>query len=151
MTRFSPPAGAAGGIGQPLALLLKMNPMVSALTLYDVVATPGVGADLGHINTGAKVPPPPPFPTMLPSLQQPQRAHTPGLVLQPWLYALQVEAFEGSFEAAEQKVQLAKALQGVQLVIIPAGVPRKPGMTRDDLFKINAGAHDSGLILDVGI
>jgi len=24
-------------------------------------------------------------------------------------------------------------------VIIPAGVPRKPGMTRDDLFKINAG------------
>lgn len=36
-------------------------------------------------------------------------------------------------------MQLAKALQGVQLVIIPAGVPRKPGMTRDDLFKINAG------------
>ena len=25
------------------------------------------------------------------------------------------------------------------MVIIPAGVPRKPGMTRDDLFKINAG------------
>ena len=25
------------------------------------------------------------------------------------------------------------------LVIIPAGVPRKPGMTRDDLFNINAG------------
>lgn len=24
-------------------------------------------------------------------------------------------------------------------VVIPAGVPRKPGMTRDDLFKINAG------------
>jgi len=24
-------------------------------------------------------------------------------------------------------------------VIIPAGVPRKPGMTRDDLFNINAG------------
>lgn len=24
-------------------------------------------------------------------------------------------------------------------MIIPAGVPRKPGMTRDDLFKINAG------------
>lgn len=28
---------------------------------------------------------------------------------------------------------------GMDLVIIPAGVPRKPGMTRDDLFKINAG------------
>lgn len=26
-----------------------------------------------------------------------------------------------------------------QLVVIPAGVPRKPGMTRDDLFNINAG------------
>lgn len=28
---------------------------------------------------------------------------------------------------------------GCQLVVIPAGVPRKPGMTRDDLFNINAG------------
>lgn len=28
---------------------------------------------------------------------------------------------------------------GMDLVIIPAGVPRKPGMTRDDLFNINAG------------
>lgn len=26
-----------------------------------------------------------------------------------------------------------------QVVIIPAGVPRKPGMTRDDLFNTNAG------------
>ena len=25
------------------------------------------------------------------------------------------------------------------MVVIPAGVPRKPGMTRDDLFNINAG------------
>lgn len=31
------------------------------------------------------------------------------------------------------------ALTGMDLVIIPAGVPRKPGMTRDDLFNINAG------------
>lgn len=28
---------------------------------------------------------------------------------------------------------------GAQVVIIPAGVPRKPGMTRDDLFNTNAG------------
>uniref|UniRef100_A0A3B6EGP6 Malate dehydrogenase n=1 Tax=Triticum aestivum TaxID=4565 RepID=A0A3B6EGP6_WHEAT len=35
--------------------------------------------------------------------------------------------------------QLAEALDGADLVIIPAGVPRKPGMTRDDLFNINAG------------
>lgn len=32
-----------------------------------------------------------------------------------------------------------KALTGCDLVVIPAGVPRKPGMTRDDLFNINAG------------
>lgn len=35
--------------------------------------------------------------------------------------------------------QLGQALEGCDLVIIPAGVPRKPGMTRDDLFNINAG------------
>jgi malate/lactate dehydrogenase len=35
--------------------------------------------------------------------------------------------------------QLGEALKGCDVVIIPAGVPRKPGMTRDDLFKINAG------------
>jgi malate dehydrogenase len=30
-------------------------------------------------------------------------------------------------------------LKGADIVVIPAGVPRKPGMTRDDLFNINAG------------
>lgn len=35
--------------------------------------------------------------------------------------------------------QLGEALEGSDVVIIPAGVPRKPGMTRDDLFNINAG------------
>lgn len=35
--------------------------------------------------------------------------------------------------------QLGEALEGSDVVIIPAGVPRKPGMTRDDLFEINAG------------
>merc|ERR1711912_131985 len=30
------------------------------------------------------------------------------------------------------------ALTGCDLVLIPAGMPRKPGMTRDDLFKVNA-------------
>jgi len=34
---------------------------------------------------------------------------------------------------------LGAALQGADVVVIPAGVPRKPGMTRDDLFNINAG------------
>lgn len=35
--------------------------------------------------------------------------------------------------------QLGEALAGADLVLIPAGVPRKPGMTRQDLFNINAG------------
>jgi malate dehydrogenase len=34
---------------------------------------------------------------------------------------------------------MAKAFSGADIVVIPAGIPRKPGMTRDDLFKINAG------------
>lgn len=89
--------GAAGGIGQPLALLMKMNPLVSVLHLYDVVNSPGVTADVSHMDTGAVV---------------------RGFLGQP---------------------QLESALTGMDLVVIPAGVPRKPGMTRDDLFKINAG------------
>ncbi|KAJ4841964.1 hypothetical protein Tsubulata_039044 [Turnera subulata] len=89
--------GAAGGIGQPLALLMKMNPLVSVLHLYDVVNTPGVTADISHMDTSAVV-----------------------------------RGFLG-------QQQLEDALTGMDLVIIPAGVPRKPGMTRDDLFNINAG------------
>lgn len=34
--------------------------------------------------------------------------------------------------------QLKQALEGCHVVVIPAGVPRKPGMTRDDLFNVNA-------------
>ncbi|GAB5381310.1 MAG: malate dehydrogenase [Aliiglaciecola sp.] len=37
------------------------------------------------------------------------------------------------------KDDLDKALQGSDIVLIPAGVPRKPGMDRSDLFNINAG------------
>jgi len=33
--------GAAGGIGQPLSLLLKLNPRVSQLALYDIRLAPG--------------------------------------------------------------------------------------------------------------
>ncbi|XP_011021819.1 PREDICTED: malate dehydrogenase, glyoxysomal [Populus euphratica] len=89
--------GAAGGIGQPLAMLMKMNPLVSLLHLYDVVNAPGVTADISHMDTSAVV-----------------------------------RGFLG-------QQQLEDALIGMDLVIIPAGVPRKPGMTRDDLFNINAG------------
>jgi malate dehydrogenase len=34
--------------------------------------------------------------------------------------------------------ELAAAVKGCDVVVIPAGVPRKPGMTRDDLFNTNA-------------
>ncbi len=47
--------GAAGGIGQPLSLLLKLNPRVSELALYDIKGGPGVAADLSHINTRSVV------------------------------------------------------------------------------------------------
>lgn len=88
--------GAAGGIGQPLALLVKMSPLVSDLHLYDIANVKGVAADLSHCNTPS-----------------------------------QVRDFTGAAE-------LASCLKGVDVVVIPAGVPRKPGMTRDDLFNINA-------------
>lgn len=89
--------GAAGGIGQPLALLLKMNKLVNELALYDIANTEGVAVDLSHCNTGVKV------------------------------------------TAATGPDEMEKALTGATLVVIPAGVPRKPGMTRDDLFNTNAG------------
>ena len=34
-----------------------------------------------------------------------------------------------------------EAFKGCDIVVIPAGVPRKPGMSRDDLFNINAGIN----------
>jgi malate dehydrogenase len=43
--------GAAGGIGQPLSLLMKLNKNVTELSLYDVVNTPGVAAVLNHTHT----------------------------------------------------------------------------------------------------
>ncbi|XP_072569085.1 malate dehydrogenase, mitochondrial-like [Paramormyrops kingsleyae] len=88
--------GVSGGIGQPLSLLLKSSPLVSQLSLYDVVHTLGVAADLSHIETRA-----------------------------------QVTGYVGP-------EQLPQALKGSEVVVIPAGVPRKPGMTRDDLFDTNA-------------
>jgi malate dehydrogenase len=91
-------AGAAGGIGQPLSLLLKLCPLVTELSLYDVVNTPGVAKDLSHISTPAKV--------------------------------------EGYLPADDGG---KKAFKDADIIVIPAGVPRKPGMSRDDLFNINAG------------
>lgn len=89
--------GAAGGIGQPLSLLLKLNPRVTDLALYDIQNAPGVAADVAHINTKSTV-----------------KGYGP--------------TSDG----------LHNTLKGSEIVLIPAGVPRKPGMTRDDLFNTNA-------------
>lgn len=40
-------------VHQPLSLLLKLSPLVDELSLYDVVNTPGVAADLSHISSNA--------------------------------------------------------------------------------------------------
>lgn len=48
-------AGAGGGIGQPLSLLLKQSHYVTKLSLYDIARTVGVAADLSHIDTMSKV------------------------------------------------------------------------------------------------
>lgn len=39
--------GAAGGIGQPLSLLLKRSEFIDHLALYDIVNAHGVAVDLG--------------------------------------------------------------------------------------------------------
>lgn len=90
--------GAAGGIGQALALLLKTQlPAGSELTLYDIApVTPGVAVDLSHIPTAVKI-----------------------------------TGFSGE--------DATPALQGADVVLISAGVARKPGMDRSDLFNVNAG------------
>jgi malate/lactate dehydrogenase len=36
-------------------MLLKANVWINELALYDIVNTPGVAADLSHVNTPAKV------------------------------------------------------------------------------------------------
>jgi len=51
---------------------------------------------------------------------------------------VKVEAYPGDMKNPFTE-EAKKAMKGSDIVVIPAGVPRKPGMTRDDLFKINAG------------
>ena len=47
--------GADVVIDQPLAMLMKINSLVSVLHVYDVVNSPGVTADISHMDTGAVV------------------------------------------------------------------------------------------------
>nr|AAW79318.1 malate dehydrogenase [Heterocapsa triquetra] len=98
--------GGAGGIGQPLCLLMAMDPNVKELCVFDLnvamVPAQGVATDLGHLE---------------------KKAAVKGYVM----------------EVGQKPVDnLEECLTGCHLVLIPAGMPRKPGQTRDDLFKINA-------------
>lgn len=44
--------GSAGGIGQPLSMLLKHEPLITCLSMYDITKfNPGVGVDVSHIST----------------------------------------------------------------------------------------------------
>merc|ERR1719254_182001 len=51
--------GGAGGIGQPLCMLMASNPHVSELCVFDLtiamVPAEGVAADLSHIEKKSKV------------------------------------------------------------------------------------------------
>lgn len=98
--------GAAGGIGQPLSMLMAMNEHVSELCVFDLtiamVPAEGVAADLSHFERKCKVK----------------------------SYALTVE---------EKPIdKLRECFTGCHLVLVPAGLPRKPGQDRKDLFSTNA-------------
>merc|ERR1711920_531884 len=100
--------GGAGGIGQPLSLLMASCPLVKELAIIDlniaVVPADGVRADLSHIEGKCKV-------------------TSTVLVLNE--------------DKAIEKA--GDALTGCNLVLVPAGVPRKPGQDRKDLLNINCG------------
>ncbi|KAG5808883.1 hypothetical protein H9Q74_006449 [Fusarium xylarioides] len=60
--------------------------------------------------------------------------HTPGIATD--LNHIDTKATVSGFLPADDG--LAKALGGADIVVVTAGIARKPGMTRDDLFKTNA-------------
>jgi len=99
--------GGAGGIGQPLSLLMASCPLVKELAIIDlniaVVPAEGVQADLSHIEGKCKV--------------------------TSCVLTLNVD------KAIDKA---GDALTGCDLVLVPAGVPRKPGQDRKDLLTINA-------------
>ncbi|XP_030380802.1 malate dehydrogenase, mitochondrial-like [Scaptodrosophila lebanonensis] len=88
--------GAAGGVGQPLCMLLRLNKLITELVMHDLKECKGVATDISHICT-----------------QQ------------------DVKSYAGA-------ANLGKAIKCADIVILPAGLPRKPGMQRDQLFDANA-------------
>ena len=100
-------SGGAGGIGQPMSMLMAMNPLVKKVSIQDV--------------TMAMVPP-------------------SGVVVDFSQLEYPSNVFGFAINLSQPAVdQLEECLTGCHLVLIPAGMPRKPGMTCDHLFGINAG------------
>lgn len=87
--------------------------------MFDLVGAPGVGADLSHIDS-------------------PAVATGHGMSLGQFQGDSDNRITDGD-QTKFQDAAAATALAGADIVVIPAGVPRKPGMDRQDLFDINAG------------
>jgi len=100
--------GGAGGIGQPLSLLMASCPLVKELAIIDLnvamVPAEGVEADLSHVEGKCKVT------STVMTINEDKAIDKAG-----------------------------SALTGCDLVLVPAGVPRKPGQDRKDLLNINCG------------
>lgn len=90
--------GAGGGIGQPLSLLLKQNPLITELSLHDANPVKGLAVDLSHICTHAEV-----------------------------------KGWQG-----REVGEMMSAMEDSHVVVVPAGLPRTPGMTREQLLGSNA-------------
>jgi malate dehydrogenase len=95
--------GAGGGIGQPLSLLLKIDPLVSSLSLYDIRGAPGVAADVSHIDSNSSV-----CCLAIAPCHRSQHRLAP---------TCKVKGYTAD--------QLDEALDGAKVIVIPAGVPRK--------------------------
>jgi malate dehydrogenase len=99
--------GGAGGIGQPMSLLMAQCPLVKELSIVDlnIAAVPaeGVEADLSHVEGKCKV---------------------------------SSTVLELNKDTLLEKG--ADALTGCNVVLVPAGLPRKPGQDRKDLMTVNA-------------
>lgn len=100
--------GAAGGIGQSLSLLVKTQLQVLAGS-----ADKNLKLALFDVNKDA----------------------VNGVGTDLSHIDTQVEV---SMHNPQEGDGINSCLKGADIVVIPAGVPRKPGMTRDDLFNINA-------------
>ena len=85
-------SGGAGDIGQPMSMLMTMNPLMKKVGIQNVTMTERIHADLSHLE-----------------------CPTTGSVSPLICHSL--------------RDQLEEILTECQLVLIPAGMPRKPGVT----------------------